>query len=576
MTRQHDIIVLGSGIAGSTTAMVLSRIGLDTLVVEKKNHPRFVIGESTIPTTTLLFNLLAADYDIPELSEVAHYLGLHENGCAAWPKQGFWYGVHRDHTPLDPRHEATLETLLLPNGPDVHMLRSDADAFLVSRLGRYGVAYEDRTDVVDFRADSDGVRLRLSGPGGEKDVRARYVVDTTGHASFLAKHFGMRDDVPRLRTNTRSIFGHFEGVPALDDVLAGHNPMFRFSRNGGTMHHCFRGGWIWVIPFDNGVTSVGFQLDRDVYPLEESVSPEEEMRRILDRYPSIAAHLGAMKPIRPLVRTDRVQFTSKTILGNGFILAPHAAAFIEPLFSTGIVLTLSFIARFAPLVREAKQAGDFSAARFRPIEQVFFDEVAQIDRIVNGTIQSFRDYDVFKQYWRNWVVATMAQFTMCVLGRGLTAQHPVLYGTGVPGFSQALEEMHALVCRPAEDDVALAAALHERVEPWYERLCLPALTTTSGEWSVGSSSGCAVHGGPPNVLAEWFMKLAGDFGSLGSHFRFENAVEWMSAIPPRIMSQVERYTRSRAEGTAFHRAFDRIIANQNPARFDYRKMLELG
>src|SRR5690606_3441658 len=126
--------------------------------------------------------------------------------------------------------------------------------------------------------------------------------------------------------------------------------------------------------------------------------------------------------------------------------------------------------------------------------------VAQIDRIVNGTIQSFRDYDVFKQYWRNWVVATMAQFTMCVLGRGLTAQHPALYGSGVPGFSQALEEMHALVCRPAGDAVALAAALHERVEPGYERLCLPALTTTSGEWSVGSSSGCAVHGGPPNVL----------------------------------------------------------------------------
>src|SRR6185369_16037858 len=102
---------------------------------------------------------------------------------------------------------------------------------------------------------------------------------------------------------------------------------------------CFRGGWIWVIPFDNGVTSVGLQLDRTLYPIDETKSPEEELYLFMKRFPSIWAHLGKMVPVRPIVRTDRIQFTSKSILGDGFILAPHAAGFIEPLFSTGILLT---------------------------------------------------------------------------------------------------------------------------------------------------------------------------------------------------------------------------------------------
>src|SRR5262249_8391765 len=139
--NEYDIVVLGSGIAGSIAALVMKKVGLRTLVVERKTHPRFVIGESTIPTTSLLLHHLSRTYDIPELSQVAHYLSLRENKCAAWPKQLFWYGVHKDQTPLAGNNESLLEALLLPMGPDVHMLRADADAFLASKLEKYGVDY---------------------------------------------------------------------------------------------------------------------------------------------------------------------------------------------------------------------------------------------------------------------------------------------------------------------------------------------------------------------------------------------------------------------------------------------------
>lgn len=574
MRGDFDVVVLGSGIAGSIVALVLQRMGLETLVVERKTHPRFVIGESTIPTTSLLLHQLAKAHDVPELAQVAHYLTLRENGCVAWPKQHFWYGLHQEGRPLERRHETMLEGLLLPMGPDVHMLRADADAFLASRLGRYGVEYVEHTDVTDFRSEEGAVRLQLEDAGGRRDVRARFVVDATGHTSFLARKFELRDANARLHTDTRSLFGHFEGVGELDDALGGDNP-FRFLRSAGTQHHCFHGGWIWVIPFDNGVTSVGIQLDRRVHPLDERTSPEDELWSIVRRYPSVEAHLGRMRPVRPLIRTDRVQFTSRTILGEGFILTPHAAGFVEPLFSTGILLTAAFASRFAAAAREAKEANDWSAERFRPIERHFFTELAQIDRVVDGVIQSFRHYDLFKQYWRYWVAATFAQWSTAALAGGATREVPLLYGTTIPGFVEEVAAAHARVRDLDAEPTALAAELKARVDPWWERICAPVMGMY-GDPSVGATTPFVARGaGQVEPLVERLRRFAAELGSLDPAIQERNAEAWMEDAGKAAARQLERYQRSLAEGGDDHLAMERILSNAIPSRFDYHQAVGL-
>ncbi len=576
MRDDYDIIVLGSGIAGSITALVLQQVGLRTLVVERKTHPRFVIGESTLPTTSLLLHHLASTYRVPEITQVAHYLTLRENGCAAWPKQHFWYGHHREGAPLEPRHEHLFEGLLLPTGPDAHMLRADVDAYLASHLERYGVDYLEHTEVQDFQASASGVRLRIRGPGGERDVGARFVVDATGHASFLAKRFGIRDEEARLHTNTRSIFGHFEGVRDLDEALGGNNPMFRFRRIAGTMHHCFRGGWMWVIPFDSGVTSVGVQLDRRIHPLDEGVSAEDELAAILARYPSVHAHLGRMVAIRPLIRTERVQFTCETILGEGFILTPHAGAFIEPLFSTGIVLTLAFVSRFAEAARDAMAAGDWTRERFRWIERLFFAEVMHIDRLVDGMIQSFRHYDLFKQYWRYWVMGTFAQWCTAALAGGATRAVPMLYGAAVPGFVEELASVHELVCRLDAEPIGLAHALKERADRWSERIAAPVISAY-GDLSVGADRSLCMRGaGQPDALMERLRRFSVELGAVEPSLAFRHAEAWMTRSEVVLADQIEHYRRSQAEGTDFHRAYDRILDNQNPATFDYAQTVGIA
>lgn len=568
----YDVIVVGSGIAGAIIALLLARRDIRTLVVERKSHPRFAIGESTVPTTTALLTYLSMEYDVPELAQIGHYLGLRENGCVGWPKQSFWYGVHEEGRELRADRELMLEAILLPNGPEVHMLRADVDAFLVSRLPSYGVDYVDHTELADFTKVGRDVEVRLDGPGRSDTVRCRLVVDASGHASYFARRFGLRDEPARLRTNTRSLFGHFRGLADLDS-LGESNPVFRFKRGSGTMHHCFDGGWAWVIPFDNGTTSIGLQLDRDRHPLDPSIPPEEELRQVARRYPTMGRHFDALESVTRLVRTDRVQFTSRTILGDGFILSPHAAAFIEPLFSTGIVLTLAFCSRFARAAVAAHRDDDWDTERFRPIDEAFQREIRQIDHLVHGCFRSFHDYDVFKQYWRAWVVATVAQYSAVVLSRG-APWGSFLYGAGLPGFAEALGRLHADVASPRHDSASVAARLHSALEPWWERVCRPAFFTR-GEWSVGSSQGCCVIGASTREMADtWLGKLLEQYRGLGGDPSPDNASRYFDDTAARLAHQRERYAASPADGSDYHDAYERILANALPS-FDYRGLLGL-
>jgi FADH2 O2-dependent halogenase len=576
MRPSFDVVVLGSGIAGSMLAIVLQRAGVNTLCIERKAHPRFVIGESTVPTTSILLKQLAHEYDIPEFAEVAHYLGLRKNGCAAWPKQGFWHGCHREGEQLDPRHEHFLETFLLPLGPDVHMLRADADAFLVSLFPKYGVEYEDNTEVLSFETNSSGVKLKLRGPLGERSVESHFLVDATGHASFLAHSLALRDDRPRLATNTRSIFSHYKGVPPLDELLGGCNPSFRFRRDGATMHHHFHGGWIWVIPFDNGVTSVGLELDRARYPLDERVSPEDEVASVIERYPSVAAHLGGMTAIRPLIRTDRIQFTSRTILGDGFMLAPHAAAFIEPLFSTGILLTALFISRFAHEAQKAKAEGNWQKERFRPIERAFFTEVEQIDHVVDGSIQAARNDALFKQYWRIWTIGTVAHLTACVLA-DRAPERPVFWGAGIPDFRAHLARMHeAILASGSEaDDLALATRMHDETEPWWRNVAEPLLS--GNDFSVESPVGTCVYGTRRvDLSVEWLEKFCRQPETASGESVYSNGAKWLSLAATTHNDQLRRYRRSKQDGSDYYAAYEKILAQNNPAKFDYRREMGLG
>jgi FADH2 O2-dependent halogenase len=334
--------------------------------------------------------------------DIFHYPALREVGVAGWPKQHFWYGWHEPDKSMDERAQMMFETLPRPIGPDVHICRADADTYLVSLLPKYGVDYMDETNFKEIEVGDRDIRVSLEQDGEEKSVRVRLIIDASGHNSALAKQYGLRDAEPNLRTNTRVIFGHFERVRQLDDTL-GRCAEYRCRRDAGTVHHCFEGGWFWVIPFDNGITSIGLTLDRSRYPLDTSITAEEELRSFIERFPTVKAQLGDIKAVRPLARTDRVQFTSSQIIGDGFILTPHAASFVDALLSTGFLMTIAFVTRVVPAAKKALSQPDYSPKNtrqlFGSLERAFFKEVNVVDLTVSGMLESFRSFETFKQFW---------------------------------------------------------------------------------------------------------------------------------------------------------------------------------
>ncbi len=499
MSSKYDCCILGAGIAGTTSALVLAQMGLRVLVVEAGQHPRFAIGESLVPTTTLGFSYLARTYRIPELRQISHYPAMMEADLVGWPKLGFWFGHNQDGQTLKSGHEMMFITPGLPMGPDVHMLREDIDGFLASSLAKYGVEYRDRTSVAGWHTDADQITLVLEREGQHQSVTSRFVLDCSGHKSFLAERKNLRESPTRLRTNTRTIFSHFRNVRFLEEILGKPCARFGTRRDACTVHHCFQGGWFWIIRFDNGVSSVGLVLDRLSHP-DNNLKAEDEFWSFVNRFPTVQAQLATATTTRPLTKSGRLQFTSRRIFGDRYLLAPHAANFVDPLFSTGMDLTTAFIARMSPIVASLVEDNDLCTERFRALEACHRAEIDYIDRIVHGMICSFRSPDVFKQYWRYWLNASLVQYFIQLSSdpaddSGLLAH----YGASLPTWNCQLEKMYQMITL---DNFSSPVALAQHLKATMDRFPEP-FDNKGSNWEIGSADACCPLIRPDESMA-WF------------------------------------------------------------------------
>jgi FADH2 O2-dependent halogenase len=554
--NSYDCCILGAGIAGTTSALVLAQAGLRVLVIEAGQHPRFAIGESLVPTSTLGFAYLARIYGIPELRQISHYPSMLDSQLSGWPKLGFWFGHQREGQWIQPGNELMFLSPGLPMGPDVHMLRADVDGFLASRLADYGVDYTDRTVLADWQEGEDHDTLVLEKDGQTRAVTTRFMLDCSGHDSFLSKRMNLRESPTRLKTNTRAIFSHFRDVAFLEDIIGTPCARFGTRRDAGTVHHCFDGGWFWLIRFDNGTCSIGLVLDRRAYP-DNNLPAEEEFRSFVKRFPTVAAQLARATAIRPMVKTGRLQFTSRRIFGKRYLLAPHASNFIDPLFSTGMDLTVVFIARMAPILAVLAEGKEVSAERLAALEVCHRTEIDGIDRIVHGMLCSFRNADIFKQYWRSWIHASLIQYFM-----QLSSDPPITgffphYGASLPSWNGHMEAIYRAV---ATDDVANDAALAQFIKSTMDGV--PELSDKQqSNWQIGSSEACCPLIRPQDSTA-WFENLVANDPVLAAHTSLELLDQSRQRFRNAETELARRYQQSVTEGTPYHRGVDFIRSQQ--------------
>ncbi|MGW2492649.1 NAD(P)/FAD-dependent oxidoreductase [Streptomyces sp. NPDC001606] len=406
----YDVAILGSGMAGGMLGAVLARNGVKVLLIDAGVHPRFAVGESTIPYTSVLTKIIAERYSVPEIEPMASHQGIVEKiSPMCGKKANFGFVYHREGQSHDPEQ---INQMVIPawQRTESHLFRQDVDAYLFHVAVSYGVEPLSGTRIQDIDIDpATGVTLR-SDKGAE--FRAKYLVDGSGFRSPVADKFGLRDVPTRARHHSRSMFTHMVGVTPFDDAEAARDHKHRSPWHEGTLHHVFDGGWLWVIPFDNEedslnpLCSVGLTLDERVFPKTDATA-QEEFDDFLRRYPEIAEQFRGAKAVRPWVSTGRLQYSAHDTVGDRFCLTSHAAGFIDALYSRGLTNTLEVVNALAWRLIEAAKDDDWSTERFAFIDRLQQGLFDVHDDVVYSSFVGFRHYDLWNAVLRVWEATTV-------------------------------------------------------------------------------------------------------------------------------------------------------------------------
>lgn len=409
-TDKYDVAILGCGMAGGMLGAVLARNGVKVLMIDAGTHPRFAVGESTIPYTSGMTRLIADRYDVPELRPLSSHKGIRAKVSAyCGQKQNFGFVYHREGKPQDPRE---INQLVVPKAirTESHLFRQDIDAYLFHVAVRYGAVPLLGVRVADVEIDpDDGVVLRTD---GGVEYRAEYIVDGSGFRSPLADKFELREQPTRAKTHSRTVFTHMTGVKPFDDSPTARRHDQPNPWHHGTLHHVFDGGWVWVIPFDNTpdslnpLCSVGLTYDPRKFPKGEA-GGQQEWDEFLARHPEIAWQFTEARAVRPWVSTGRLQYSTTKVVGDRYCLTSHASGFIDALYSRGLTNTMELVNALGWRLIEASRDGDYSLERFAYLEDLQQGLFDYHDSLVYSSFVGFGHYDLWNAVNRTWMLGTM-------------------------------------------------------------------------------------------------------------------------------------------------------------------------
>lgn len=303
----HDVIIIGGGPGGATAGLLLARAGVRVLILERAKFPRFHIGESLLPRNFPLIQELGLEAELRKLPHV--------------PKLGVEFGLGDG----SPTARFTFDQGLLPGSETVNIERAPFDAMLLDAARRAGAEVRENAAVRKILRLADG---DVCVEAGEEEIAARHLIDASGQATIVARHLGTRkaSDDPCLQKI--AYFEHFENVQRAPGTAGGH-PFLAMCEEG----------WFWLIPLDDRRTSVGLVLDASV-ARSLDVPPNQILAWGIQRCPAVQQRMcGASGPATNQVTAD-FSYTCRPYAGPGYFLVGDSAAFLDPIFSTGVTLAM--------------------------------------------------------------------------------------------------------------------------------------------------------------------------------------------------------------------------------------------
>lgn len=401
MLADFDIAIIGSGFAGSLTALIARQLGHRVVLIERTRHPRFVIGESSTPLADQLWGELTARYQLRQLAPLGKW-GTWQRAhpqLACGLKRGFTFLHHRAGREWTDTADRERQLLVAASSrdetADTHWYRPDFDAFLVREAQAQGVEYLDDTTLLAAAPGALSVMLNGQRRGQPIELRARFVVDASGPRGFLFRTLGLPEVAFAHQPATQALYSHFTGVRRLEELgVPPGAEAAPYPPDDAAVHHVFDGGWIWVLRFNNGLTSAGAAVtDRVANDLELS-DREPAWQRLLDRFPTVRDQFAEARLAQPFLHSPRLPFRCGTMVGERWALLPYAGGFIDPLLSTGFPLTLLGIDRLANALAAGLDSPEFPR-RLEAYARASRDELLAAERLIASLYATMRDAPSF-------------------------------------------------------------------------------------------------------------------------------------------------------------------------------------
>lgn len=458
-----DVAVVGSGFAGSLAALALRRLGRRVALIERGRHPRFAIGESSTPLANLLLEELCERYGLDGVRPFCKWGSWQQErpDIAGGLKRGFSFFFHRLGTsfPADPERERQLLVAASPRDAiaDTHWYRPAFDHELVRQAQEAGACYLDSTRIDILRRTADRTILIGSRNDTAVTIDAGFVVDASGPRGFLHRALDLGDAPLRWLPATQGLYTHFTGVARWED-LQPSSATPPYPVDAAAVHHVFPGGWIWVLRFNNGVTSAGAALTDALAVELRAAEGEPAWHRLLDMLPSVAEQFHDAKTARAFVHAPRLAFRSARAAGPGWALLPSAAGAIDPLLSTGFPLTLLGLSRLLDMLERGADAP--SADAVTEYENLTLSELDATERLVGALYAVMDDAPMFRRLSLLYFAAASFSETARRLGRADLA--PGFLLCAHPSFGRELTACaDAAAARPSG---AARAALEARID----------------------------------------------------------------------------------------------------------------
>jgi flavin-dependent dehydrogenase len=350
-----DVVVIGGGPAGSTVSTLIARHGYNVALFERERFPRFHIGESLIPETYWVLHRLNM---LPKLQK-SHFVKKYS--------VQFVNSIGKESAPFyfwDNKPHECSQTW--------QVVRSEFDHMMLKNASEHGVKVHEGVRVMDVLFDGDravGVKIKTE-EGAVREVRAQVVVDASGQNGLLQNRLGLRVWDPVL--NKGAVWTYWEG--AYRDT----------GRDEGAtlvLQTVNKLGWFWYIPLHNDIVSVGIVSKFD-YLFKGRSNYAQTYEEEVELCPAVKKRVSNAKRITGYFATKDYSYRSKQAAGNGWVLVGDAFGFLDPLYSSGVLLALKSGELAADAIAEGFAKKDTSAAQLGKWAANFNEGMDRMRRLV--------------------------------------------------------------------------------------------------------------------------------------------------------------------------------------------------